>query len=259
MGKIKKAIAISTYKKNGALRVLLNSMHEHMKDELSYVHIADDANGEAKEVFEEFKDKFPLYYSSGNRLGIAQNKNRGIEFFLKKTDATHLILMDDDIEIIAPGLYDALINAKHPHITGFLSNYRDTVEGGVLNSESFFKEFPPKGQTEDLVFCGGAQGVLLFFERRVLEKVGYFDTFWKGKYGFEHSIFSNRINRVLGYYIDWFPIFKKSGKYFKDQGNFPNQYDAKPELDLNRPQWMEQKQVIFDGQSLINKVPYKCQ
>jgi glycosyltransferase involved in cell wall biosynthesis len=242
--------AVTTYKKNMALRIFLDTLLAKADPEaLSHVVICDDNYPEAECVYKEFEPLFKgkLVYIGGANLGIARNKNRGIWYFLEKTEDDHLLLFDDDIEFLSPGLEGLLVLAKWPHITGYLDNYEDPG-----TKKPFLEIFQPAHETEDLWFCYGSQGVMLYMTRDIVKKVMYFNTDWKGKYGFEHDAYSNRINKVMGFHPKYYAILKWAPHIFKSQ-IVANNYteDAKKNL----PQYAKIFSEVMEGNSLIVREP----
>ena len=262
---------VTTYNKNPALRVWMETFLEHRDDRVKNVVICDDSDeSNALEVFHEFNTKMPkdcnLHYRGGRRVGIARNKNRGLKFFMQETDARFVVLWDDDVEFVGPGIETQLLKAEYAHITGYLGDIRD-ADGNMQHipfgatGNPFFVTFPVAGETDYLCFCAGSQGVMLFCVREVIERVGYFDVDWKGYYGFEHSIWSNRINRGFGICPDWFAILKGCERYFQTQ-QVPNTYepdylkdkDGKLQVNeqgtplfKNTAQWEKRKTEIYAG------------
>lgn len=252
-------IAISTYLKHEAIRELLGSLKKHGYFEEADILVTDDANDASFLV-----DEFPglIYMGNKERLGIAKQKNKAIKYFNDSEKYQYLILLDDDIVFRAPGLIQECVSTGLEHLTGYLGQWEDGVgivgadDRPQLSGNPFFIDFPRQGQTEDgkVTFRYGSQGGMLFFTREIIQKAGYFHI-PPGKYGFEHSIYSNVINRVQGYCIDWFPILEDSPKFFHDNGKYPNQYDASKDIKLNNPWWSKKKDEIRKGISFINRNP----
>jgi hypothetical protein len=279
----KALIAISTYQKDVALLTLLESLVEHNYHVGNRIVVTDDHQGlpydldrksnpnhplfkgndlqeikrpSAVMVVEGFKVKHPdvdIRCVFGKRRGgVAINKNRGILAFMEDESCQELLLLDDDIIMTGPGLLEACRATGEPHMTGML--------GSGLQSESFgadacpfFQSFPPKGETPTHFYCEGSMGCMLYFTRECIERVGYMENLSKdGMYGFEHSIFSNRINALYGKYIDWFPILKDCGRFFVSQ-EIPNNYTA--DYSQNQKGWAKRKPEIFKGINLHIKNP----
>lgn len=118
-------------------------------------------------------------------------------------------------------------------------------EGDVFGEEAcpFFQSFPPMGETPTHWYCLGSMGMLLWYTRECIERVGYMDQ-TPGKYGFEHSLHSGRINMLYGKYIDWFPILKGCEKFFHSQ-SIPNNYVA--DFSQNQKYYLKRKEEIFRG------------
>lgn len=252
----KTLIAISTYKKNGALQELLTSLIDNDYPTTCDILICDDGSGEARELVKDYSPI--LYIESKNPGSIARNKNRGIKYFLENTQYEYLILLDDDLLVRSPGLVEALIETEYPHITGYLGKYTEGVgieadERKQFSGNAFFDDFKPKGKTDKgVMFCPGAQGIMLFLTREIAEKAKYFHV-PPGRYGYEHSIYSNVINKILGYQIDHFPIFIRTPVYLIGNYNYPNVYEAKPEENVKW--WSKKKLDILLGIDYINNKP----
>lgn len=240
-------LSVSTFLKNDALREFLDSYRMYGdRENLETLVICDDSdNKTAFEVYKEYSTVLPLAYTGGDkRVGIARNKNRGIKFF-GETKSDVLILADDDILFTGEGIEDHFLECAktREHVTTYLGNYHQVCP----QENAFFDTFPPYREDENLYYCTGSQGMLLFQTRDIVDQVGYMDLL-NFPYGFEHSLWSNRISRLTGYYMDDFPIMKRSPKYFKGNYSWPNQYIAEPEK--NNAFWQKRKLEIFEGKNL---------
>jgi len=183
------------------------------------------------------------------RGGVAINKNRGIKYFLEHSEFDELLMLDDDIVMTGPGLLEALRATGEPHMTGLLGGQ----EGLVFGEDAcpFFQSFPPLGERDTHWYCTGSMGMMLYATRECVEKVGYMDVL-VGKYGYEHALFSNRINMLYGKHLDWFPILKGCEKFFESQ-SIPNNYVANPAE--NQKGWAKRKEEIFRGIDLHKSRP----
>lgn len=72
------------------------------------------------------------YIAMGGNLGLAKAYNRGIAFLKEHTDATHVVLLDDDTTL-PDGFWEKTANAirRHEHDTVFLPRVYD--EKGLLS------------------------------------------------------------------------------------------------------------------------------
>jgi glycosyltransferase involved in cell wall biosynthesis len=261
----KVAISVSTYLKNDALKGWLESTKE-LGNFLSCINVSDDAEGNAEEVVKEFEknSEIPITYCTGKNGGISVNKNRGIKWFLQSNEAKdcdYLILSDDDIVFTYSSydntyLLDQIIKAHEnsgmPQITGYLGgNFMQVLEDGIvkLDGDPFFKQFPPVAEDEMLYYCKGSQGIFLSFTRQAIEYAEYFDVL-SYRYGYEHALYSNRINRIFGYTPEVCPILKNCHRYFHCQ-NIPNNYGVDPEgLAKNAKDYQKRLQEVYTGYSL---------
>lgn len=192
---------------------------------------------------ENFSDLDIEVVFGDKRGGVAINKNRGIKYFLEHPEFDELLMLDDDIEMVGPGLLEAIRATKLPHVTGLLGG----SEAAVFGSDAcpFFQSFPPQGETPTHWYCLGSMGVMLYATRECVEKVGYMDILSQsGYYGFEHSCWSNRINMLYGKHLDWFPILKGCENFFVSQ-SIPNNYVA--DFTQNQKGWLKRKEEIFRG------------
>ena len=187
------------------------------------------------------------------RGGVAINKNRGIKYFLEHPEFDELLMLDDDIVMTGPGLLEACRATGEPHMTGMLGQNSAQAASFGADACPFFDSFPKMGETPTHIYAGGSMGCMLYFTRECIQRVGYMETLSKdGKYGFEHSIFSNRINALYGKYIDWFPILKGCDRFFVSQ-EIPNNYTA--DYSQNQRGWAKRKPEIFKGVNLTIKNP----
>lgn len=262
-------ISVTTFRKLPALRGWLESLVN--LDRVAVAHVADDNDGEAQPVAEEFQARYeagtfpvPVVYSTGPNGGISKNKNRGLKFFLTAPEAAacpYLVLSDDDIVFtrcqlpgFIPDLTTALVTAAEQaglkHVTGYLGGSfgRMNADGTVsFQAEPFFSQFPPKAEDSLLYYTlGGTQGILLFFHRGLVEQLGYFSQF-PGRYGYEHADYSMRANRLEGRTPELYPILKNCPEYFHCQG-IPNNYEAHPEE--NAKEFDKRRVEVYNGVGL---------
>ena len=228
-------ISISTFKKNDALTNLIESLISTGALEDSFIHISDDNNSGAKEVFDHFFATFPksFGYSTSPRMGIWGNKNRGIYYFLERNkEPEYCLLLDDDIISVGSGLCQEFEAASKFSGQQQLSSYlgdADMVAAGrnkedEILQNGFFKTFPIVAENEYLYWCGGAQGIACFYTRELLQKLGYMDNLG-GPYGYEHALHAARALRIQGFCPELFPMIKRSPNFFKTQ-LIPNAYDV---------------------------------
>lgn len=201
-------------------------------------------------LFPTYKDLDIEVIYGEKRGGVAINKNRGIKYFLEHSEFDELLMLDDDIVFTAPGLLEAIRSCGQPHMTGFLGS-KDDPDGSKIafgeTAQPFFKDFPPMGETPTHFYCAGSQGMMLWYTRECIERVGFMDPDLPSYYGFDHSLHSGRINALYGRFIDWFPVLKNCGKFFHTQ-TIPNNYVAC--YKENQKYWEKRKVEIFRGINL---------
>jgi len=282
-------IHITTFQKTDALRELVVSLYVHGYHVGNTILISDDNGGNpytvsrtgnpshpvwkntdesiqevemqsVPEFVEEFKETLNIdlrcNFGKG-RGGVSINKNRGIKYFLEHPEYDDILMLDDDITFVGPDLIEHCRASGHKHLCGYLGS-PDDKPGWPLHSgqtgNSFFTVFPARGEDEYVYYCTGAQGMMMYVTRDLLQKVKYFPLY-KHPYGLEHAAWSNRLNMADGKYLDWFPVLKESPRYFITQ-QIPNNYEVKDPF-ANHKEWDKQKQEIFRGIGICNNIPGK--
>lgn len=264
---MKIAVSVTTYKKplalKGTLETLVN-ITDCPKD-VECIIVSDDNDGETQELVESFQIKYEngdypylLKYATGFRGGVAKNKNRGLRVFLEDCQADHLVMVDDDLKwrqcdyklrerFFLKELLEAHQESKREHILGYISwGWSDPCTGN-----SYFVQFPPVAEDKHCFYCHGAQGILLSLTRKAVEEAGYMDIM-PTPYGWEHILYSARINRLFGTDPMLFPVLKHCSSYFTC-ANIPNNYDIpKEELEKNNRFYMKRMESIFSGTDLKN-------
>lgn len=242
-------LAISTYKKNEALRAILKSIETYMPAE--HVLVTDDNEGEALPVLEEFPT-LNLNYMTGPNVGVAKNKNRAIYYMREYTDHDSILLIDDDIEFTSSKLIEEFNAAyevdKEEHINTYIGGPE-----APFNRLGIFHDFPIISQTEYLYKCKGSYGICSFYTRNLLDRIGYFQKF-PYIYGFEHSEHSARALKVQGKFPELFPMLKRSYKLLKTQ-EIPNNYEVDQEIVHSKQYrvYIDYLQKIYRGVDLNNK------
>lgn len=266
--KLKKAlIGITTFKKTAALDNLLSSMVKHGYSEFPTV-IADDFSNlvdkhgkNVEEVVKKYSSNFSslklIYNEKTSGLGVAKNKNRLIKEFLSNP-CESLLLLDDDILFMNPGLIDHLFyvaeKIKISHINGYWTDFdQDRLESSKLvglTGNNWYKDFPIKAigydektQTDLVSFHQGTQGCMVWSKKSAIEKAGYFNKF-NYIYGMEHSAYSARLNRIEGLPPELFPVLRRSHYWIMGQ-NIPNDYSISHEK-LNTVQTATYQSILKD-------------
>lgn len=267
-------ISVSTMWKSDALDVILESLWRHGYFETSAIHVADDGFGLPYQVKRSENPNHPLILASDKdvidmpsalgivnkhralgrdvklsygkeRGGISINKNRGIYYFLNKTDCKYLLLLDDDQELVAPGLCEELKevldqNTSNDPITGRYScshvsltwsdssggTFEDRFAGGTWADaqKTWFSQFPVEALGWRLEWRRGAMGVGQFASRPAVEAVLYYDRLGDSKYGYEHVLWSSRLYSLVDKRSPvLYGVYDASELYLRGQA-IPNNY-----------------------------------
>lgn len=161
-------IAITTYNRPDIFQITLDKIKKYAPKDAVIVIVDDGSENPHPETTYHFKAN----------SGIAVAKNKCLEL-LYKAGCAHLFLFDNDCYPIIKGWEKPYIESKEPHLCyTFLGKNREvrkTINGiNILTAPN---------------------GCMLYFERRVLDTVGGFDTGFKF-YGGEHKSFSRRIFNI---------------------------------------------------------------
>lgn len=118
-------------------------------------------------------------------VGIPKAKNKCLEL-LMDAGVEHLFLFDDDAYPIATDWWQPYVDSPEPHL---MFQFLDLTGERKLNDITVLHE------DDRHVAYSGARGVMLYFHRSVIERVGGFDPiFGRGMY--EHGDLSNRIHNA---------------------------------------------------------------
>lgn len=172
-------IAISTHQRPDILRRAIEQHMKHLPTG-ALVVIIDDGSVPAAVAPEGFK----LIRHEMSR-GIVASKNASLEALID-AGCEHLFLWDDDAWPIADGWHLPYIESPEPHLAYQfldLAGPRKLQDLAVLYSD------------DDHVAYTGQRGVMLYYHRSAIEKVGGFDPVY-GRGMYEHSDLALRINNA---------------------------------------------------------------
>lgn len=172
-------IAISTHQRP---EVLARAISQHMKHLPlgSLVVVVDDGSAPAAVVPDGIK-----LVRHEKSLGIVAAKNASLEA-LMSAGCEHLFLWDDDAWPIADGWHLPYIASPEPHLAYQfldLAGPRKLQDLAMLHSD------------DEHVAYTGQRGVMLYYHRSAIEKVGGFDPVY-GRGMYEHSDLAIRIHNA---------------------------------------------------------------
>ncbi len=217
--------------------------------------------------------------------GVGISKNRALKYLIEQ-DCTHLFLIEDDIEIIDPNVFDIYIRtAKRSGLYHLAFGH----VGGSLKKQI-------KGTRTYIDGLGvqmyhNPQGSFCYYLANIINKIGYFDENYKN--AFEHVDHEYQLIKAgLLPAFWWFPDvkdshkyvmttpggavnsiitdkdgynenYKKSAKHFVDKwGHFTNQIeDVKPDYVEQRLNFIEnnysRKSDLNDDKTLAVIIPFR--
>jgi glycosyltransferase involved in cell wall biosynthesis len=142
------------------------------------------------------KPNVPRFFLGDQNLGVSGNSNRAIKWFLEETDADHLCLLNDDLHILG----DFVSFYQRGHVDLGVGMFCFCPSGGVYDHDSYrWVTVRSRGYTVRLM--PRLTGIMISLSRKLLEKVGYFDTRF-GKFGEEHCDFTYRCRFAGGIKLD---------------------------------------------------------
>ena len=195
---MKSAIAILTYNRVGVLKTMLAGIKEHCNH--YPVAIFDDcSNRDSTEAFllkdaTKVASRYDLQaddystphgyrvFISWRNIGVAAQSNRAIKWFIEETQADHLCLCNDDLDVL--GNFPAFYAKVHEDLGVGLLSFSDFTEPTYE-----WAELPRKGYLIKL--HSRMTGIMLSFTRKVVEEIGYFDARFK-KFGQDHVDYQHR-------------------------------------------------------------------
>jgi hypothetical protein len=132
------------------------------------------------------KNFFEAFLGTRN-LGVAGNSNRALSWFMQRTNADHLCLMNDDLHV--DGDF-AKVYAQAHEDTGIQLFCNCTFTSEQYRWTSF-KLSTPSGRDYTIKLLPRMTGIMMSITRKLVEKIGYYDVSF-GPFGQEHCDYNNR-------------------------------------------------------------------
>ncbi|WP_320065619.1 glycosyltransferase family 2 protein [Micromonospora sp. RTGN7] len=167
-------IGITTHNRGAVLRTALEAVRKYAPTGAVIV-VVDDASDEP---VEEATFRFDT------NAGIARAKNKCLELLIEQ-GCEQLFLFDDDCWPVVDGWERPYLESPEPHL---MYMFVDTPMGRLPDSTEIYRDEQHKAYTHP-------RGCMLYFDRRVLDRVGGYDTRY-GRWGYEHLDLSNRIHNA---------------------------------------------------------------
>lgn len=179
-GCAKVGIAITTHQRP---EVLKRAIDQHMKHlpAGALVVVVDDGSSPAAVVPSGVQ-----LLRHDKSLGIVDSKNASLSV-LMEAGCEHLFLWDDDAWPIADDWHQPYIESQEPHLA---YQFLDLAGRNKLNDLAVLY------RDERHVAYTGQRGVMLYYHRSAIEKVGGFDSVY-GRGMYEHSDLALRIHSCM--------------------------------------------------------------
>ena len=196
------AIAILTFNRANVLQHLLKGIVKQYPTTTVPVAIFDDCSYQgdttmmlkthsrflrkrpdlvAEEYVSIHQHEYHIFLGTRN-LGVARNSNRALKWFMDDTTCDHLLLMNDDLEVLGD-------------VASFYATAHEKLNIGLFCLADFtdephrWAEIKEGGYT--IKILNQLNGHMMSMTRKLITDIGYFDTEF-GSYGEEHSEFTYR-------------------------------------------------------------------
>jgi GT2 family glycosyltransferase len=194
-------VAIITYNRPEYYRKVLESIPRNMIDFLVVVN--DGYN-----IYTRDNDA-EIVIQNNKQMGVAVSKNYAIKILVEKFNCEHVFLIEDDIIIKRPDVFEAYIKAANS--TGIHHLCYEKVAGNEKSLKYTLEQ--PDGVK--LGFYHKPQGAFMYINANLIKKLGYFDE--KYKNAFEHIDFAfNLIKNNVAPPFWYFPDLLDSQNYLED-------------------------------------------
>ena len=210
--------AITSTDRPDCLSKLLFTIQRWSKN-LNNIYVFDDSSM-YKDKNEEICRKygFPLFIDTGKRIGISANTNKCIEYMYNKFP--YFLVMNNDVEIIRGGWETFYLNAmKITGIHHFCFRQYGLFGACQMGHAKTSNSKPDvlhdvKGIKIATIKDYFSNGVILTFDTKLVDKVGYFDEELFPSYGRGHNDYTNRVS-MSGIQAPGIHDVYGSNEYFK--------------------------------------------
>lgn len=181
---MKIAVCITTRNRPDVLGRALALHRFNRPNEDTRLFVVDDNSTVPASESIPFLDGEEVYYAP-KRLGIPRAKNKCLELAMN-WGADRIFLFDDDCWPIDRFWYKAYVNNPEPHLFYvFVNKGNQTKAFGEIGRDT----------NRGIRWFNHTRGCMLYFQRRVIERVGGFDPMF-GNGGYEHTELSDRIHNA---------------------------------------------------------------
>jgi GT2 family glycosyltransferase len=198
---VKIGIGITTTQRKENLEVLINSIKEYTNGMIYDICVAVDPTDDNTI---EYLIQNEIEFISGKQLGPCLNKNRLLKKF---SNYNYIVILEDDVLITREGWIDVLLLASTISGLPFFCYPSNVIDSYSLNSSL------------DIGLCATLDTKVLFYQRKVLEKVGGIDNNYT-KYGvgiieqYQRIVKSGLLNYKL---LKKFPSVAQLNQYIQSQ------------------------------------------
>lgn len=185
-----------------------NSLLNNTKDIKDFVFIViNDGN-------EDVDTKNQKFIKTEGKIGVGKSKNIALKY-LKEQECEHLFLMEDDIEILSPKVFECYINASNStgikHFNyGLHGNHNKTLDGTptarrIVNYPDDIK----------VVLYPNILGAFSYYHVDTIDKVGYMDEqFYNALEHVDHTY--QIIKEGFHPHFRWFADVLEANSYLND-------------------------------------------
>jgi len=194
-------VAIITYNRPDYYKKVLSTIPREMIDALVVVNDGYDTYTSDSDA------EFVIQHN--RKLGVSVSKNHAIKFLIEKFNCEHIFVIEDDILIKRPDVFEAYIKASNS--TGIHHLCYEKVAGNEKSLKYVLEQ--PDGVK--VGFYHNPQGAFMYINANLIKKLGYFDENYLN--AFEHIDFAyNLIRKSVAPPFWYFPDLLNSEEYLTD-------------------------------------------
>lgn len=193
-------VGIITYNRPEYYQKVFNSIP---KDKIDVLVVVNDGIN----CYVDPKDADKVIYNN-HQLGVSKSKNRALKYLIEQ-NCEHLFLIEDDILIKNPNVFEEYIKAANS--TGI----HHLCYEKVANNEKSLKYIHEQPDGVKIGFYHNPQGAFMYINANLIKKLGYFDENYIN--AFEHIDFAyNLIDKKVAPPFWYFPDLYNSEEYLTD-------------------------------------------
>jgi len=168
---------------------------------------------------QSFEERIPhKLIQHEKNLGVGISKNEAFQYLIEQ-NCKHIFLIEDDIFIKNNNVFNEYIKtSKHTGVKHLMWGFHGPANRSTLDYSVYNPRKIVKYKTCNLVLNLHCVGAFCYYDREVLDEVGFNDPFFKNAWEHvEHSYRIFKAGYIPGYW--WWPDIDNSSEYLEEQNN----------------------------------------